>query len=299
MTGKAGVAEIPRIVLEHARTVAGTTKSIERLAGMSGGDVYRIRGTRRSVIAKRPAREAEVTFYRHIAPQLHKAYDFTPFLLDAVREDARWWLLLEDVSRPLPRERWLADPELLTALARLHALPLPAMTGDVSPYRPAWTPALSDRALTTLPAATAATITPPLELLQPAAQGLFAPLAPLSGDPNPTNWGLRDNGRIVLFDWERYCRGAPALDLAITIPGLGDANAFRLVARRYLTAAPSQQDARLDSLTREIAVAKVWSVVEFLAMASQESDHATTQAAWVAERVAPWLAALQREFVVS
>src|SRR5690242_19318897 len=67
------------------------------------------------------------------------------------------------------------------------------------------------------------------------SQSLFIPSHPLSGDPNPRNWRLRAVGLFVLFDWERFCFGAPALDLAIIVPGLGNADLFRNVAEAYLS----------------------------------------------------------------
>ena len=103
--------------------------------------------------------------------------------------------------------------------------------------------------------------------LQAASQPLFAPRCPISGDPNPTNWGLRDDGSLVLFDWERFGYGTPVLDLAITIPGLGDGATFRRVAGRYLgdrRAVDGPLCPAGERLSREIAIAKVWSVVEFL-----------------------------------
>jgi hypothetical protein len=100
-----------------------------------------------------------------------------------------------------------------------------------------------------------------LAAMQQEAQPLFVPGVPISGDPNPLNWGLRDDGTAVLFDWERLTIATPALDLAIAVPGLGDWIAFRAVAAGYLGDARE----RADALARDIAAAKVWSVVELLA----------------------------------
>ena len=70
--------------------------------------------------------------------------------------------------------------------------------------------------------------------MEQASQHLFRPVCAISGDPNPVNWGLRDDGTLALFDWERFGRCSPALDLAITVPGLGDETAYRAVATSYL-----------------------------------------------------------------
>jgi hypothetical protein len=133
---------------------------------------------------------------------------------------------------------------------------------------------MTEGALSLLPGPAARQLAPVLETMRQAHPHLFAPRCPISGDPNPLNWGLRDDGALVLYDWERYCAGTPALDLAITVPGLGDAAAFRRVAVAYLrptwvespvreTAPPEGTE---EKLAGDIAVAKVWSVVEFLSL---------------------------------
>lgn len=103
--------------------------------------------------------------------------------------------------------------------------------------------------------------------LQVQAQALFAPQCWISGDPNPLNWGLRNDGTAVLFDWERFGQGSAALDLAITAPGLVTPESFQLIAERYLQAMTGIGTPQaVTRLSRDIALAKVWSIVEFLSM---------------------------------
>src|SRR5579883_2966731 len=64
--------------------------------------------------------------------------------------------------------------------------------------------------------------------MQPRESIFYTKVAP-TGDPNPTNWGLRADGTIVLYDWERFGQATPAIDLAITVPGLGDRAVFQKV----------------------------------------------------------------------
>jgi aminoglycoside phosphotransferase (APT) family kinase protein len=103
--------------------------------------------------------------------------------------------------------------------------------------------------------------------LEVESQALFQPECWISGDPNPLNWGLRDDGSLALFDWELFGPGVPAIDLAVAIPGLGDAHAFVSMAEAYReirtgftgagdTLPPS------DELARRIALAKAASVVQ-------------------------------------
>ncbi|WP_081503918.1 phosphotransferase [Alicyclobacillus hesperidum] len=113
--------------------------------------------------------------------------------------------------------------------------------------------------------------------LQLDAQVLFEPTCCISADPNPTNWRIRDDGDLVLIDWERFCYGHPAIDLAITMPGLGSkdgtmegqiADLYRECWERNAGSVPPE----LSDLERLIRVAKLWSVVEFLANARRNPE---------------------------
>ncbi|WP_390909508.1 phosphotransferase family protein [Pantoea ananatis] len=50
---------------------------------------------------------------------------------------------------------------------------------------------------------------------------------------NAGNWGKRENGELVLFDWERFGPGSPATDLAPLVKGMGREEDYRAIARRY------------------------------------------------------------------
>src|SRR5205823_2438619 len=69
-------------------------------------------------------------------------------------------------------------------------------------------------------------------------------------------------------DWERFGYATPALDLAIAVPWLGDDDTFATVADSYLREQREADPARatVEQLSRDIGVAKIWSVVEFLSM---------------------------------
>ena len=269
------MASLPEAVRQHLETKYGTPLAIERLGGMSGGRVYRVRCPGRSVVVKGTSRPWEVDFYRAVAPALAQRGVATPALEWSGQDGATWWLVLEDVPHPLPQARWLADPELLAMLRRLHASAIPHAPERPGAYRPAWTPGMTGAALSLLSGPVARRLAPLLESIRGAHPHLFAPRCPISGDPNPLNWGLRDDGTLVLYDWERFCYGTPALDLAITVPGLGDAAAFHRVAATYLRAAraesrPTERAPRdtVEQLARDIAAAKVWTMVEFLGLAA-------------------------------
>lgn len=102
---------------------------------------------------------------------------------------------------------------------------------------------------------------------QEDSQQLFKPYCWINADTNPTNWGVRKDGSVVLFDWERISCGSPAVDLSIIMPGLGTPdNSLELsIAKKYLKMWSNEG---LDfpfserKLLQQIKLAKIWSVVE-------------------------------------
>ena len=60
-----------------------------------------------------------------------------------------------------------------------------------------------------------------LKYIQSQSDALFNHDTLISGDSNEGNWGRRDNGQIVLFDWERFGFGSPAIDLAPLVSQMG------------------------------------------------------------------------------
>ncbi len=271
---------------------------------MSQSQIFRVSGPRGSVIVKNGARPAEARFYRMVMPALKDFGIGIPQLIWLGSEDdGVWWIALEDVAQPLPGERWDADREVLGMLKRLHATPPSCLpVGLDGFFRPRWTQAMDEATLSYFAAET----TDLAELLRGIREDylyLFSMGCLISGDPNPTNWGLREDGSVVLYDWERFGMGAPALDLAITIPGLGDEGAFKRVAAAYLCAG-EKSDAEaiaervenvpstVGGLAKEIAAAKVWSVVEFAGMVVDDVVSVTPRIRTLLSEFPRWVSSL-------
>lgn len=235
------------------------------LRGLSHNQVWDVTFSTTRLVIKATSQASEERFYQIVAPCLEPA---VPVLEWSHSEAALHWLVLEYIPHPLPRERWLADPAALAILYRLHHADLPPVSAAL--FQPAWSDAMTEHALAYLSSADQLNLRSQLQALQHQAQPLFHPHCWISGDPNPRNWGIRSNGTVVLYDWERFGRGTPALDLAITIPGLGDWSAFALVAKHYLAIAddPPTHAPAILQLTRDIALAKVWNAIEFLSHAA-------------------------------
>lgn len=286
---------LPRSVRQDLSWTLGPIGAVERLGGISGGQVYRVQTPAGGAILKGRARLVEVRCYRELAPKLRAAGVGMPELIWSGRSGADCWLALELIPRPLPPERRLADPAVLGTLGRLHTSGLQPPLDAPDAYRPAWPASMSDAALSLLPRSEADALAPIVGELRRRYQRLFEPRCIISCDPNPLNWGLREDRTVVLFDWERISLGTPALDLAITVPGLGDPAAFRRVAEGYLPGASSMREQ--DELARDIAAAKTWSLLEFLSNAARfdlgDGGHLGETSRWLAAQFPDWLRSMR------
>lgn len=274
------------VLVPTIRERFGEVEAIEPLTeGQSGALVARIRFPERSCILKLTKSVREYTFYTQVAPLLLSHGIAVPHLLGTAQDTAGAWLLLEDISQPFPRSRWLADPEMHETLRRLHiltpAFPIPHA------FEPRWTLEMTHVFGQLLPAG----FMPILLTLHERHAALLDRQCVISGDPNPTNWGLRTDGTLVLFDWERVGYGTPAIDLAITVPGLGTMEDYQHVAQTYLGTPPDSTPGEVEQLAHAIAIAKVWTVIEFVASPAETEKHLNRAAAlldvlpsWLRER---------------
>ena len=252
----------PDAVSGYLRSKYGVPALVEPLNGMSGGSVWRVHVPNRTLVVKRPAHHREVFFYETVAPRLRARGVNLPELEWSAHFPDSSWVLTEDIAKPLPRFRWLADRQALAMLHTLHETLIEDAAGLPEYFRPQWSDAMTEKALSFLPTSAAKTLDTLLHRVQEASQPLFNPSGLISGDPNPANWGMREDGTLVLYDWERCGLGKPALDLGITIPWLGNQGTFDLVAQTYLQKGAARA---IRALSEEIAIAKVRSVVEFMA----------------------------------
>lgn len=267
----------------------------ERLGGMSVSRVHRIRGGGTSAILKISPSAAEHRFYRSVAPELRRAGVGIPQLFDAAHMGGCYCLLLEDIPNPLPVKRgtdWRPDEQVIAMLARLHhtthSRPVPA--GVVSTW--SWNEGMTHATLGQLAASAGQHLAGLLMALEAESQGLFEPECWISGDPNPLNWGLRADGTPVLFDWELFGPGAAAIDLAVSVPGLGDQRAFVLTAAAYTAAirALTGEAPAEGTLPRRIAVAKVAGVVQLLhAGATGSANISPDVLSWLSNAVPAWV----------
>lgn len=246
---------------------------LERLGGVSGSGAWRATFGNISVVLKSNTQPQESDFYQYIAPALRQQGVAIPALyFTAEGEDGAHWLTLENLPRPLPRERWGADPEILAILGNLHRAKLPSNLALTALYRPAWNDAMTANALKVLDL-DSARLAPVLQEWQQQAQALFRAVGFISADPNPGNWGLREDGSAGLFDWERFSVGSPAIDVAIITTGLPGKERLHYNAAKYLAANPNVINQSLDEFANAVKLAKIWSVVEFIYTYATQPDN--------------------------
>ncbi|MEH6940646.1 phosphotransferase [Bacillus sp. JJ722] len=258
----------------------GKPVSIERLGGVVYEEsCFRIKFLNQSVIIKQTREQREWFLYKDKSSFLRSVGVNIPVLYYAYTEQEMYWLIIEDIPLTLPKNRWEADTAVLEVLFCLHYGTWKKELTLTEPYIPGWNVEMLDKALACFPTETYSQIKSLLDLTREQCQQLFKPLCWISGDPNPTNWGFRHDGTTVLFDWERIGYGHPAVDLAITMPGLNSNSSLEsLIATKYLDMweknsieCPFTQ----EELTYQITLAKVWSVVEFLANNAHSADPKT------------------------
>ncbi len=246
----------------------GTIHTVTALHGMSQNHVWRVVCSAGEFVVKSSANSAEFNFYQQHSPTLRSHGVHTPALHAVATSTDSYWIAIEAIPHPLPESRRLADPEQIGLLKALHNSGIVLQRGGW--FRPKWTPQMTNSTLQWFDNDQRATLQPILHSMQQASQDLFTPIAPISADPNPNNWGIRDDGTLVLFDWERFTMGHPAIDLAITVPGLVSRTDFQTVAAAYL---PTDATATaVTTLTNHLIHAKAWTIVELLSNAHEQAN---------------------------
>jgi hypothetical protein len=276
----------PEPVQRAVEAEVGGPPAVELLGGTSGRRVARVSGPGGAVVVKQGAHPREVAFYRDVAPHLEPGITVPR----AVVADSAW-LVLEHVPEPLPRERWLGDTSVMRSLAALHRSEAARdRVGD--PFQPGWTSSLTQAAVQRLDRDDRDRTAGVVDRLRHEADRWLTGDVLVSGDPSPPNWGQRDDGTLVLFDWERAGVATPAVDVAITVPGMPTRDQLEIVAAEYLQV---QHRAHVhwshEDFTRGLAVVKTWSYLELLA--EQRDDAALVEVQHRLARALPaWVAAL-------
>lgn len=112
----------PALIRESIQDRLGPEPAVHPLGGMSGAAVVRLVGRGRSAVLKQTRSPVESHVYTTMAELFETTGIGQPELYASCQEDDAFWLLLEDIPHPFPRDRWEADDEQLAMLSRLHEL---------------------------------------------------------------------------------------------------------------------------------------------------------------------------------
>lgn len=246
----------------------GSLTRVEELNGVNKGQgtsCFRIFFGEKSFIVKKAKEKREYDVYNAVSPVFKDKKISIPLVYYTYQEERDYWFVIEDIPHLLPKNRWKGDAEQIKVLFNLHFNTWNKTLNIDKPFDFKWDKGLTKRALSLLPS----TLEVAIEQLRLKSETIFSPVCYISGDPNPTNWGIRNNGELVLFDWERIGYASPAIDLAITIPSLGtlDKSLEFNIASTYIS---FWKDVSIDfpysvsELTEQIVIAKMWSALDFL-----------------------------------
>ncbi|AMJ70839.1 aminoglycoside phosphotransferase [Enterobacter cloacae] len=229
-------------------------------------------------IEKCPVSDVEYGFYTRAAEPLSGVIE-SPRLLhaDALRRS----LTLEYVPYKISQDE-VAGDEILRQLSRLHDYPAD-LEWTYHTHTCSATALEKSLSLLELPARAERQ----MRGFQQAGSVLFSQECLISGDTNAGNWGRRENGDAILFDWERFGTGSPAIDLAPLVKGMGSKQNILQLAERYCFFAMHLDAGRL---AREIALAKAWIVTEVvLLLHERKKSDFNLYLSWYREHLHGWL----------
>lgn len=246
----------------------GTAKVVLNVS--DGGD---------TIIEKYPVGEVEYNFYQYAATELNQAGIATPTLFSS---DATLRKLILEYIPHKVEQADVADDDAIVMLGRLHCFPA---NSEWRYHTHSWSQLALEKSLILL--ALPDKSAQQFRLFQKCSDVLFGHQSLISGDSNAGNWGRRVNGDLVLFDWERFGKGSPAIDLAPLIKGMGTKQTFIDIAERY-SQLTSQY--HLNDLAREIAIAKTWIVTEVIVLLDERQKTALPlYLNWYREHLPDWL----------
>ncbi|MEZ9423144.1 phosphotransferase family protein [Vibrio lentus] len=231
-------------------------------------------------IRKQGAGGVEISFYQHAAQHLSGVH--SPKLLAVKGDD----LYIEYIPHSLKLTELQITSDVYQQLSRIHQ----------SQYVPSskvkehcWHINETETALASLklPLVTQDS----LLCIQQLSDALFDHKTLVSGDANEGNWGRRDNGQIVLFDWERFGFGSPAIDLAPLVTRMGTLPDYERIVDQYLchnTLIPR------EDLIKQLIIAKSWIAVEVTnILVTRNNPEASKYINWFRDQLPTWLASVE------
>jgi thiamine kinase-like enzyme len=227
-------------------------------------------------VLKQGASDVEIHFYQITAQHLKGVNSPALVKLDGLN------LFIEHIPNRISLQELRAQPDLFAQLASLHR-------SEYIPSFPVkqhqWTDEATNEALKILNLPD--TVESSIKQVQSLSSCIFESKNLISGDTNDGNWGTRDNGELVLFDWERFGHGSPAIDLAPLVTGLGTISDYKVIIGQY-----TQHNASLSEteLLRHLIIAKCWIITEVVnILVSRNNPEKEKYIDWYRTNIPRWL----------
>ncbi|MCX4043579.1 phosphotransferase family protein [Aeromonas veronii] len=248
----------------------------QELAKMGGASVSIQLLDGKPCIRKSGASPVERHFYQRAA--LHLSGLNTPTLLKVEGET----LFLEQIPHPVTLTQLHHNEQTFAQLASLHNA---NYQPDFAVKTHGWSLVDTNEALSVLCLPEA--VNEKIRHIQQLGHELFEESCLISGDSNEGNWGTRNNGELVLFDWERFGYGSPAIDLAPLVPRMGSLAEYETIIERYLCHSSLLSG---DRLLRHLVMAKCWLIIEVTNLLTRrEKPQAQQYLEWYRQQVPNWL----------
>lgn len=251
------------ILRAHIVAITGNPVTSMPMMGVGGPGILKVQGPQGEAVLKYTT-ATEAAFYKGWAPIVrHKGLGI-PDVYAQGDMAGKPWVLMEAlpivIGHPYPQR--LSDQ--IEYLARLHSLDQESaeMLENLPERSVAWTAQDIDDAVSLWDGDDATALTGFLHMPWPTLTGQTALI---SGDPNPTNWGERSTGQLVLFDWAEAAWSHPAYDLAVVCGGFPEEATVNDVVERYLHRCEMPTADHIDQWVAWVLTAKLVSCVWFAA----------------------------------
>ncbi|WP_070971225.1 phosphotransferase family protein [Vibrio sonorensis] len=231
-------------------------------------------------VLKQGASEVEINFYQSAAPNLMGIN--TPKLLKIDKDH----LYIEHIPNSLSLMELRTEPDLFSQLAALHCSQyIPTFAAK----KHEWTAFATDQALKVLNLPDGVEYS--IRRIASLSDCIFECKILISGDTNDSNWGKRKNGDLVLFDWERFGQGSPAIDLAPLVRGLGNIGEYREIATQYIKYNPVLSE---TELLEHLIIAKCWIIIEVVnILISRNNPDKGKYLNWYRANITKWLVSVE------
>lgn len=214
--------------------------------GLSDSFVFLMSMENERKVLKIQKDRTEIEFYQILKPKVQNHGTWLPDIFAFGEFDGWNWVLIEYVEHPWPQERFTFDVEAINLLRDLHNF-----QPDLDHFNwvdQSWSMEHLDAAAVYLPDSTIRKLR---SIHERYSQIKDENRVLCSGDPNAPNWMVRENGSIVLLDWQQVCFENRALDLAGWLATMVNFDDMVKVSSIYLSGSVSQDFFRL---AKDIAI---------------------------------------------